>query len=109
MLRRRLHERSTVLLLAAAMSNLVAVFVAFVVYERASPIFFILSLSLLVVLVTVGLFINRAATFVLLSWSVIGAFSQLLPPARPGAIPILAANVLSAALILIYLRSKTGP
>jgi len=104
--RRSFDQGNAPILIAAGTSEAFASYLAFVIYARGSWLYFPVSLFIIAGLVLLALFFSRAGPYFLLLWSLIGAVSQVLGRSLPGRVPILAMNLVAAALTVAYVRGR---
>jgi hypothetical protein len=105
----RRHDRHLALLVAAGALDIAASFLSFVVFRRASPLYFPLAALVTIALLTAGIFVNRVALYFYELWLLVGVVSQL--PLRPLSerLPVFVANLVAATLTFAYLMLKRLP
>lgn len=100
------HSGHTVLLLCAGTLDIVASFLSFIVFARASPAFFPVAALVTVGLLAAGILISQVVLYVFVLWSLVGAASQLPLRPLPARLSVFAADLLAATLTLAYLRTR---
>jgi hypothetical protein len=100
---------STIPLVLACALDFLAGFLAFVVYDRASPAYFAAGVFVTLGLLAIGLLMSRVSLYVLAATFLVGAVSQL-PQPDGGGLLILVTELSAAVLVASYLRGsrKTG-
>lgn len=100
---------STIPLVLACALDFLAGFLAFVVYDRASPAYFAAEVFVTLGLLAIGLLMSRVSLYVLAATFLVGALSQL-PQPDGGGLLILLTELSAAVLVASYLRGsrKTG-
>jgi len=102
----RLYDRRTALLAAAGALDIAASFMSFVIFGRASALYFPLAALVTIALLTAGIFVNRVVLYFFESWLLVGAASQLPLRPLPERLPVFVANLLAAILTFAYLFAE---